>query len=784
MGRGRRGWGSVLLIAALGALVGGVCGTAAAAARRTVTADDRLTEAGGEPDALIFLDERSRDQAEDTRQIAALPSVAAAGQIAYTFVEAADDPSVTPWFTSVDGAVPADLAGGRLVAGRQVRPGATDEVVLAEPAARRLHLDLGDVLHLRSYTPAQTNAVVQGGEPVDPEGPDLDLRVVGITRSSQDVIAGPDDPVPATILSSAIHDAHLGQVAFFEGIVIVDLRPGLDVEDLTADVRRAFPGFHPPQVDSAGFQVISLDDTLGTLAGGLWVFAGVVAVFGLAVVAQAIARVVARRQPEQLTLAALGMTRRGRFLAAWRPVVVAAVLAGVGAVALAVIGSSRMPIGLAHRVEPDLGVDVDLLVLTAVAATTAVVVLAVGAWSAWRLVARPVLQVGRERPRSRPGLGHGLLARRPTTSIGLGMAGGAGRRPEAVAVRTAVAGIALGVVGIAAVAVLGASMSRLLDTPARYGWNWDAFVRPESGTTAEVLAARDDVAAVAITVQNQTVEVDGRSLNAMAFDPVRGEIGPTIISGRAPAAPDEVALAADTDASFGHPDAVEALDVFGNPQPFRVVGTVVVPSVQDPVPVAEGALFSWDGLELLGFAHPDQNTPGVTATVVRFAEGVDPREALGDLADDPESVRFPDAPPEIQRLDQVDALPQVLAVFLGGLALVAVGNALWQTVQHRRRELAVLRAIGFSRGQVTASVGWQALALGLAGVVVGVPVGLVLGRWVWEVLAGALGVAGDPLTPAGVAVVAGATLVLVAGAGLVFGAVAGRRSPTLALREG
>ena len=81
-------------------------------------------------------------------------------------------------------------------------------------------------------------------------------------------------------------------------------------------------------------------------------------------------------------------------------------------------------------------------------------------------------------------------------------------------------------------------------------------------------------------------------------------------------------------------------------------------------------------------------------------------------------------------------------------------------------------------------MGWQALALGLAGVVVGVPVGLVLGRWVWGVIAHALGVAPDPLTPAGVSVVAGVTVALVALAALAFGLVAGRRSATLAVREG
>ena len=53
----------------------------------------------------------------------------------------------------------------------------------------------------------------------------------------------------------------------------------------------------------------------------------------------------------------------------------------------------------------------------------------------------------------------------------------------------------------------------------------------------------------------------------------------------------------------------------------------------------------------------------------------------------------------------------------------------------------MLKALGFTRCQVRAVVAWNATALAAAALLVGVPPGVVAGRWTWAVFADAAGVA-------------------------------------------
>jgi len=57
-------------------------------------------------------------------------------------------------------------------------------------------------------------------------------------------------------------------------------------------------------------------------------------------------------------------------------------------------------------------------------------------------------------------------------------------------------------------------------------------------------------------------------------------------------------------------------------------------------------------------------------------------------------------------------------------------------VSRRRHELAVLRALGMTRGQTRLAVTSQGTVLALAGLAFGIPLGLILGRVIWRVVAG------------------------------------------------
>jgi ABC-type antimicrobial peptide transport system permease subunit len=86
-------------------------------------------------------------------------------------------------------------------------------------------------------------------------------------------------------------------------------------------------------------------------------------------------------------------------------------------------------------------------------------------------------------------------------------------------------------------------------------------------------------------------------------------------------------------------------------------------------------------------------------------------------------------------LGELQRLPLALGVFFAILASATVAHALVTTVRRRRQELAILRSIGFTRRQSRIAIAWQATLIAAAGVIVGVPVGIVTGRLIWRWLA-------------------------------------------------
>jgi putative ABC transport system permease protein len=105
-------------------------------------------------------------------------------------------------------------------------------------------------------------------------------------------------------------------------------------------------------------------------------------------------------------------------------------------------------------------------------------------------------------------------------------------------------------------------------------------------------------------------------------------------------------------------------------------------------------------------------------------------------------------PVEVERLRQIDWLPISAAVLLGVSALLAVGHALVTGVRRRRRELAILKTLGFDRRQVRSTIAWQATTLGLTGLVLGVPTGVLLAEIVWRLVATDIGVSTATTLPA------------------------------------
>jgi predicted lysophospholipase L1 biosynthesis ABC-type transport system permease subunit len=247
------------------------------------------------------------------------------------------------------------------------------------------------------------------------------------------------------------------------------------------------------------------------------------------------------------------------------------------------------------------------------------------------------------------------------------------------------------------------------------------------------------------SICNSGVEIAGRPLTGWGFRDLSGTIRPKTVKGRPPATPSEVALGAKT-LEHVHREVGDRVRITGpdRTRTYRIVGQVVLPSLSDPVPLADGAVFTAEGLQRVGRAAGGWNL------VVRLAPGVGMSEAVARLrpiTGTSGTPLTPSVPAEIDRVRRIDGLPIALAVFVGVVALLAVGFALVTTVRRRRRDLAVLKTLGFSRRQVRATIAWDASTVAAIGLVVGVALGLVAGRVVWLAVADELGVSTDPTWP-------------------------------------
>ena len=126
----------------------------------------------------------------------------------------------------------------------------------------------------------------------------------------------------------------------------------------------------------------------------------------------------------------------------------------------------------------------------------------------------------------------------------------------------------------------------------------------------------------------------------------------------------------------------------------------------------------------------------------------------------------PNEPVEITRLRQTDWFPAALAALLAFLALAAISHTLVTGTRRRRRELAILKTLGFRQRQVRGAVACQATTIVVGGLLLGIPLGLVAGTTIWRSVANSVGVIDTPVIPVPV------LLALVASAVVAVNAVA------------
>ncbi len=330
-------------------------------------------------------------------------------------------------------------------------------------------------------------------------------------------------------------------------------------------------------IESQGAQ-----NAIDVLAEALWVLAGVAALAGLVAFTIVLSREISLVGIDQATQSALGLTRPQRVaVAAFSalPVVLGgAVLAAAGAAA----ASSRFPIGVARRAEPDPGLSIDGTVLGLGALAVAGVIALIAVLAALRTTRRT-----RSAP-SAPGTTTSLIGAAdragltPVATTGVRMALEPGRGPTTVPVRSGMFGAVFGVLGVVAVLVFASSVHSLAATPAHYGWTWDFAAVPDAPS---VFAAGSPLfhergLAAAAEVDTFNMQLDGRPVTGWGFTPVHGAINPEIIGGRAPHGPNEIALGDATLGALGKRigDTVRGDGPDGS-HTYRIVGDAVFPKL-------------------------------------------------------------------------------------------------------------------------------------------------------------------------------------------------------------
>ena len=138
-------------------------------------------------------------------------------------------------------------------------------------------------------------------------------------------------------------------------------------------------------------------------------------------------------------------------------------------------------------------------------------------------------------------------------------------------------------------------------------------------------------------------------------------------------------------------------------------------------------------------------------------------------------------PAEIINYRSMSATPTLLALALCVGAVVALTLTLLSSVRRRRRDLALLKSLGFTRRQLGATIAWQSsIAVGI-GMVVGIPLGVILGRYLWDLFANEINAVPVPSIPATTIIATGLAGFLLAIAVSVVPGVLAARAPTATL---
>jgi hypothetical protein len=404
-------------------------------------------------------------------------------------------------------------------------------------------------------------------------------------------------------------------------------------------------------------------------------------------------------------------------------------------------------LGLPRKAEVATGLRLDGPVLVAGVLSTAAAVVAL---SVLGPAPRPAAVAGRRAQRLLRLPGAAVAGPSAALGVRLAFTSGAGR--QAVPVRSTFVATVVAIAAVAGALTFGASLRHLLGTPELYGWNWDVTtagsIRDLHEKVLPALERDDRVRDVSMTATGVSLTFRDVRADLLLVAPVKGDLQPVVLEGRAPRGAGEVLLGSVTlrklAARVGDVVPAVVTGLSPAPRPLRIVGRGVLPSTSELGRLGEGALLRPEALRGLVPAEllPQQDPEDVfDSAAVRFAPGVDAAalradlQRLGDV-----ELQGPERPTDLVNFGRIESLPTVLAGLLAALGAAVLVHLLVTSVRRRRLDLAVLRALGLGSRQVGAVVAWQATAVAATTALIGVPLGIAAGAWAWRGFAAQLGV--------------------------------------------
>ncbi len=775
--------GGYLTIVLLLGLVGGSALGAIAGARRTQSSYPVYLASTKPADLQVFTAflnpalgaaETSGYRRSTERRIAALPYVES--QQSVVGFDANIDQVLGAHVRVGPGAKPPSLEGPvgdeylaqdqvTLVSGRLPNPADPGQAVMNAQAGAELGIHVGSTFTVTFNSDAQLLSSANNPPAVTRAG----LRIVGLVVFPQDV-ANDDYRAAGTaqVLVTPALTRRLDTCSATYSYSSLRVAPG-HKQAVASELSRVLPSklLTAVGIRSDTAAVEQAERAIAPESIALAVFGGLAALAAIVIVSQVIAR---QRRVEALeleTLRALGagpaMTAADATLGTFAAVVVGALLASVAAFFL----SALFPLGPVRSVYPYFfGWDWTVLGLGFLALVVILSTVALGL----------AMRMAPERVRRRSG----QEAERPsalTAAIGSsGLPAPAmtgvlfaldprGSR-EDVPVRSSILGAALAVLVIAATVTFGSSLNSLVRHPALYGWNWNyALFSGFSGDedlpahiTGDLLA-RDPSVTSFSGAYFSSADINGHSGVPLIGMRLGAPVQPPTIDGTDLRSADQIVLGASTMAAL-HTHLGASLEVgTGQGRMTRLVvsGEATMPAIMGPG-MGTGALID-DQLIPPAIRNTQGNTiPGPQVFFVR-TKGGDSPAALRSLADVTREINIADAdlpasgatavlrPEAIVSSGSIETIPTVLGAGLGTGAVLALGITLVASVRRRRRELAIMKTLGLSGRQLATVVAWQATVAVLIGAVVGAPLGIVLGRQLWDLFAQGIQAIPAPVVP-------------------------------------